>query len=130
MSPDGGPAAAEDLWRRWAELSDRLLDACQSGAPASGILEAYRSAGEPLPATAVGRGLGLGFDDPVIVGDLPRTAASERLDPGVVLVVTATVSDEAIGSITTHEPVLITNGAPEVLASSPFWTFERKGAHP
>ena len=37
----------------------------------------------------VARGLGLGFDDPVIVRDLPETARGERLDPGVVLVVTA-----------------------------------------
>jgi Xaa-Pro aminopeptidase len=126
---DGSTAGADDLGRRWDRLWARLLDACRSGAPASGLLEAYRAAGEPLPATPIGRGLGLGFDDPVIVRDLPETAARERLDPGVVLVVTACVADDTVGSIVTHEPVLITADGPELLSSSPFWNSERTGAH-
>ena len=125
---DGRTAAVDDLYRRWDELWARLLDACRPGAPASGLLDAYRAAGEPLPATAVGRGLGLGFDDPVIVRDLPETAARERLDPGVVLVVTGCVVDETVGSVVAHEPVLITPDGPEVLSRSPFWTPERTGA--
>jgi Xaa-Pro aminopeptidase len=126
---DGPTAGGGDLGRRWDRLWARLLDACRPGAPASGLLEAYGAAGEPLPATPIGRGLGLGFDDPVIVRDLPGTAARERLDPGVVLVVTACVSDDTVGSIVTHEPVLITADGPELLSSSPFWNSERTGAH-
>jgi Xaa-Pro aminopeptidase len=127
---DAGPAGADELGRRWSRLWAGLLDACRPGAPASGLLDAYRAAGEPLPATPIGRGLGLGFDDPVVVRDLPETAARELLDPGVVLAVTACVSDDAVGSIVTHEPVLITAEGPELLSSSPFWTSERTGAHP
>jgi Xaa-Pro dipeptidase len=126
----GGSAAFRDLSRRWDELWSRLLAACRPGAPASGLLDAYRAAGEPLPVMPIGRGLGLGFDDPVIVRDLPRTAASERLDPGVVLVVTGCVFDETIGSVIAHEPVLITPDGPEVLSLSPFWIPEGAGAHP
>ena len=97
--------------------------------PASGLLDAYRAAGEPLPVVPIGRGLGLGFDDPVIARDLPETASTERLDPGVVLVVTGCVFDDAVGSVIAHEPVLITPDGPEVLSRSPFWNPERAGAH-
>ena len=94
---DEASPAVLDLYRRSDELWDRLLDACRPGAPASALLDAYLAAGEPLPATPVARGIGLGFDDPVIVRDLPETAAAETLDPGVVLVVTGVVSDRRRG---------------------------------
>jgi Xaa-Pro dipeptidase len=125
---NGNAANVKGLYRRWDELWVRLFDACQPGAAASGLLEAYRLAGEPLPLIPVGRGLGLGFDDPVIVRDLPETAARERLDPGVVMVVTGCVFAEGVGFVTAHEPVLITPDGPEVLSASPFWNPESAGA--
>jgi Xaa-Pro aminopeptidase len=127
VGPSWNAAVLKDLYRRWDELWARLLDACQPGASASGLLEAYRSAGEPVPVAPIGRGLGLGFDDPVILRDLPETAANERLDPGVVLVITGCVFDDAVGSVIAHEPVLITPDGPEVLSRSPFWNPERPG---
>jgi Xaa-Pro aminopeptidase len=108
-----------DLFKRWDELWARLLDACRPGAPGSALLDAYTAAGEPLPATPVGRGLGLGFDEPVIVRDLAQTAATERLDPGVVLAVTGVVSD-GTGTVIGQEAILITDDGAEVLSSSPF----------
>jgi Xaa-Pro dipeptidase len=117
-----------DLYRRSDDLWDRLLDACRPGASARGLLDAYLEAGEPLPTTPVARGLGLGFDDPVIVRDLPATAAAETLDPGVVLLVTGIVSDDSVGSVVTHEVILITAEGPEMLTSSPFWHREHAGA--
>ena len=126
----GGGAGLEGLYRRSEELWARLLDACTPGAPASGLLAAYRAAGEPLPVMPVGRGLGLGFDDPLVVRDLPETAAAERLDAGVVLLVTGCVFDDAVGTIIVHQPVAVTDDGPEVLSQSPFWTPERTGAHP
>ena len=128
VGADTNPAGLEDLYRRWDDLWARLLDACQPGAATSAILEAYPSAGEPLPAFPVGRGLGLGFDTPLIVRDLPDTAAAERLEAGVVLVVTGCVFDDAIGSVIAHQPVLITPEGPEVLSSSPFWNPDHAGA--
>ena len=125
---NGNASGVSALFRRWDELWSRLLDACRPGAPASGLIDAYRSAGEPVPATPIGRGMGLGFDDPVVVRDLPKTAARERLDPGVVLVVTGTVVDDAVGMVTAHQPVLITPDGAEVLSGSPFWNPERAGA--
>jgi Xaa-Pro dipeptidase len=129
VGPGANPAANRYLHRRWSRLWERLLDACQPGAAASGLLDAYRSAGEPLPATPVGRGLGLGFDDPVVVAALPDTAARERLDPGVVLVVSGCVVDDRVGAVIVHEPVLITPDGPETLSGSPFWTLDHAGAH-
>lgn len=102
-------------FKRWDELWARLLDACTPGAPGRALLDAYAAAGEPVPRVPVGRGLGLGFDDPVIVRDLPETAATERLDPGVVLAVTGVVE-----SVIATEVVHITKDGPQVLTSSPF----------
>lgn len=127
---DGSSPAVESLYRRSDELGERLLGACQPGASATGLLDAYHSAGEPLPGVPVARGLGLGFDDPVIVRDLPETASRETLDPGVVLVVTGCVSDDTVGSVLALEAILITPDGPEVLTSSPFWNRDRAGAQP
>jgi Xaa-Pro aminopeptidase len=116
------------LLERSSRLRDALLDACQPGNPASALLDAYRGAGEPVPTLPVGRGLGLGYDDPLVVAALPTTAAAERLDPGVVVVVTASVHDDGVGSIITHEPILITTDGPELLSTSPVWQPENVGA--
>ena len=127
VEPPRAGASVRELYDRWERLWDRLLDACRPGAAGSGLLEAYEAAGEPLPRGPIGRGLGLGFDDPVIVGDLPDTAAKERLDPGVVVVLTGSVTHDR-GTVVAHEAVLITPDGPEVLSGSPFWNRERGGA--
>jgi Xaa-Pro aminopeptidase len=108
------------LFRRCEELLSRLLDACAQGNSGAALFDAYEAAGEAVPDLPIARGLGLGFDDPVIVRGLPETAARERLDPGVVLAVTACVSDDNSGSVVAQEAVLITDDGPQVLSSSPF----------
>lgn len=128
VTPAESGADLSDLYRRSEQLREALLAACQPGAPGTALLDAYASAGEPLPVMPIGRGLGLGFDDPVIVRQLPESAARERLDPGVVLVVTAFVDDVA-GSVVTHDVVHITADGPAVLSSSPSWTADHAGAH-
>ena len=130
VEPDASSSAIDDLYRRSDDLRQRLLAACRPGASGTDLLDAYRSAGEPLPVSPVARGLGLGFDEPVIVRDLPKTASMETLDPGVVLVITASVSDDTVGSVVTHEAVHVTPDGPEVLTSSPFWNRQRSGAQP
>ena len=124
---NGKTAAVTELYRRSDLLWAALLDACTPGAPASAVLQAYRTAGEPIPTLPIGRGLGLGYDDPVIVAALPTTAATERLDPGVVVVLTASVHDDAVGSVITHDPVLITADGPEVLSHAPRWNPKNPG---
>ena len=130
VDPDGSSPPVDGLYRRADELLERLVAACRPGASGTDLLDAYESAGEPLPVAPVARGLGLGFDDPVIVRDLPTTASTETLDPGVVLVVTACVFDDAVGSVVTHEAIHITPDGPEVLTSSPSWDRQRSGARP
>jgi Xaa-Pro dipeptidase len=119
-NPNRARGSVRELYERWDRLWARLLDACRPGAAGAGLLEAYQAVGEPPPRRPIGRGLGLGFDDPVIVGDLPDTAAKERLDPGVVLVLTGSVTDDR-ATVVAHEAVLITPDGPQVLSGSPFW---------
>lgn len=130
VGTNGHAAALGELAGRWERLWGELLGACRPGAPASDLFEAHRTAGEPVPTAPVARGLGLGFDDPVVTRDLPDTAARETLDPGVVLVITACVFDDAVGSLIAHQPVHIGADGPEVLSSSPFWNPDGPGGHP
>ncbi len=124
--PVGSVSGAASLYRRWDELWARLLDACQPGARGGALLAAYEAAGEALPAEPVASGLGLGLDEPVVVRDLPATAAAQRLDAGTVLLVTGRVADGEVGEVIGSEAVLITPTGPEVLTTSPFW--HRSGA--
>jgi Xaa-Pro dipeptidase len=111
---------ARSMGRRADELWAGLLAACQPGALGSDLLAAYETAGEGLPSTPIATGLGLGFDVPVITRDLPRTAAGEELEPGMVLAVTAHVIDDG-AAVLRKEAVLVGPDGPEVLTSSPHW---------
>ncbi|OBJ66689.1 M24 family metallopeptidase [Mycobacterium colombiense] len=115
------PGGAATLHGRWERLWDKLIAACRPGAGASELLEAYRAAGEHEPPMPVARGLGMGFDPPVVSKHLPTTAADERLEPGMVLAVTGYVWEEGVGAVFGREAVLITADGPEVLTASPFW---------
>ncbi|MFF7594499.1 M24 family metallopeptidase [Streptomyces mirabilis] len=119
---DGGDLSAiRALYGRWDALWALLSDACRPGAQASDLLAAYDTAGEPLPPMPVARGLGLGFDPPVVASGLPATAAEERLEVGMVLSVTGYVWQEGVGAVLGREAVLITPDGPELLTSSPLW---------
>ena len=83
------PLVDPELSERWSELWDRLLAACQPGAPLSSLLAAYDTAGLPAPPMPVARGLGLGFDLPLVTHALPGEAAGQTVEAGMVLVLTA-----------------------------------------
>jgi Xaa-Pro aminopeptidase len=117
--PVGEVHGSADLRQRWDTLWDRLYEACQPGAPAIDLLTAYQAAGEELPPMPIARGLGLGFDPPVVSQHLPATAAEEQLEPGMVLAVTGYVWQSGVGAVLGREAVLITTDGPEVLTSSP-----------
>ncbi|ORX19042.1 Xaa-Pro aminopeptidase [Mycobacterium szulgai] len=119
--PVGEAAGAAGLYRRWDSLWAGLIAACRPGGVASDLLAAYEAAGEPAPPMPVARGLGMGFDPPVISPELPQTAAGELLEPGMVLAVTGYVWEPGIGAVFGREAVLINADGPEVLTSSPFW---------
>ncbi|WP_067887412.1 M24 family metallopeptidase [Nocardia vaccinii] len=109
------------LYRRWDALQARLIEACRPGASAAGLLAAYELAGEPLPAMPVARGLGMGFDPPVVSPHLRATAEAERLEPGMVLSVTGYVWESGLGAVFGRDAVLITDDSCEVLTSAPHW---------
>lgn len=116
--PVGGEydAPTKALYARCDSLWERLLAACKPGAPAAGLFDAYEAAGEPLPPMAVARGLGLGFDPPVVTAGLPATAAEERLAAGMVFALTAYVWEQGIGAVFRRDSVVITDNGPEVLS--------------
>jgi Xaa-Pro dipeptidase len=72
-----------------------------------------------LPPMPIARGLGLGFDPPVVSPHLPATAAEEQLEAGMVLAVTGYVWESGVGAVFGREAVLITPDGPEILTSSP-----------
>jgi Xaa-Pro dipeptidase len=117
-SVPAGPVPAE-LAQRCDRVWTRLLAACRPGASASALLESYAGAGEALPPMPVARGLGLGFDPPVVTGGLPRTARGERIEAGMVLALTGYVWQAGTGAAFRRDTVLVTSDGPELLTSAP-----------
>jgi Xaa-Pro dipeptidase len=115
----GGDTVDPELSGRWSQLWDRLLNACRPGAPLSDLLAAYDGAGIPAPPMPVARGLGLGFDLPLVTHALPGEAASQRIEEGMVLVLTAYVWKEGVGALYGEDPVVVTAAGAEALASAP-----------
>ena len=119
-SVDGGGLIDQELVRRFDELWDRLTAACRVGAPLHGLLDAYDESGVPPPPMPVARGLGLGFDLPLVTPALPRTAAEQAFEAGMVLALTGYVWKEGAGAVYVQEPVVITASGPELLSTTPF----------
>lgn len=107
-----------DLRGRLDELRSSLLAACTSGTRASALLDTYRSMGISPPAVPIARGLGLGFDLPIIAHDLPDTAQDEVLDAGEVVALTSYVWEPGAGAAIAVDPVHITDRGPDVLSSA------------
>jgi Xaa-Pro aminopeptidase len=118
-SADGVGPVPEALAARCDRVWERLLAACRPGAPASDLLDAYTGIGEALPPMPVARGLGLGFDPPVVTGALPRTARDERIEPGMVLALTGYVWEAGTGAVFRRDSVLVTANGPELLTTAP-----------
>lgn len=114
-------AATRAIFERSDRLHDRLIGACRPGAANAELLHAYEAAGEALPVVPVAHGLGVGFDSPVVSPQLAATAASERLEPGMVLAVTGYVFEPGVGAVFRRDAVLITGDGADVLTSSPVW---------
>ncbi|MDQ2678905.1 MAG: M24 family metallopeptidase [Actinomycetota bacterium] len=107
----------DDVVERLASLRDALLSACAPGAPASGLLDAYADAGIEPPPVPIARGLGLGFDLPIVTADLPDAAATEVLDEGVVFALTSYVWQPGVGAAITVDPVHIGPDGAELLTT-------------
>ena len=118
-SVDGDAAIDGRLSQRSSELCDRLLAACRLDAPLSDLLDVYDAAEVPLPPMPVARGLGLGYDLPLVTGALPRTAREQTFEVGMVLTLTAYVWQEGVGALYGQEPVVVTATGPEALSTKP-----------
>jgi Xaa-Pro dipeptidase len=117
---DSGMAA--ELFATRDELWDRLVAACRPGAATSDLLAAYDAAGVAPPPMPVARGLGLGFDLPLVTHSLPAEAAQQQLETGMVLALTAYVWQDGVGTVYGQEPVVITPDGPEALSTTPLRT--------
>jgi Xaa-Pro aminopeptidase len=116
----GAAEAGRELKQRWDSLWDRLLTVCRPGATGTELLEVYDAAGLLPPPMPVVRGLGLGNDLPLITPALPRTAADQRIEAGMVVALTAYVWQEGVGAIYGQEPIAITDSGPALLSANPF----------
>ncbi len=106
-----------DLLDRLAELRAALLAACVPGAAGSVLLDAYRAADVEPPPVPIARGLGLGFDLPIVTADLPDAAAREVLDEGVVFALTSYVWQPGVGAAIAVDPVHVAADGPELLST-------------
>jgi Xaa-Pro dipeptidase len=121
---EGGHVDSE-LAQRTSALWERLLGACRVGDPLAGLLAAYDAAGEPRPPMPVARGLGLGFDLPLVTRSLPLTAREQHVEAGMVFALTGYVWKEGVGALYVQEPIVVTDAGPESLATTPI---RRQGA--
>jgi len=69
----------------------------------------------------VARGLGLGFDLPLVTHALPGAAAEQRAEAGMVLALTACIWKEGRGALYGQEPVVLTASGPELLSANPLF---------
>ncbi|WP_068183977.1 M24 family metallopeptidase [Mycobacterium sp. UM_CSW] len=118
---DAADGSARKLFGRSDALFDKMIAACRPGAVATGLLAAYRAAGEPIPPMPVAHGLGLGFDPPVVSETLAAAGEDDRLDAGMVLAVTGYVWQEGVGAVLRRDTVHVTDDGAEVLTASPSW---------
>ena len=84
-------------------------DACRVGAPLTDLLGAYDAAGVPQPPMPVARGLGLGFDLPLVTHALPLTAGEQHVEAGMVFALTGYVWKEGVGALYVQEPIVATD---------------------
>ena len=115
---EGGHIDSE-LAQRTSALWERLLDACRVGAPLTGLLTAYDDAGVPPPPMPVARGLGLGFDLPLVTHSLPLTAGEQHIEAGMVFALTGYVWKEGVGALYVQEPMVTTESGPVSLSTTP-----------
>jgi Xaa-Pro aminopeptidase len=115
----GGGEVDGRLTGRWDDLWPRLLDALRPGEPLSRLLEAYEAAGVAPAPMPVARGLGLGYDLPLVTPALPATAVEQRVEEGMVVALTGYVWEQGVGALYGSEPVVVTANGAEALSADP-----------
>ena len=105
----------ESLFDRVDALRRDLLEVCRPGVPGTALLDVYEAAGVTPPPVPVARGLGLGFDLPIVTAELPATAADDHFEAGVVFALTSFVWEPGAGAVISVDPVHVTDGGAELL---------------
>ena len=93
--------------------------ACRVGAPLTDLLGAYDAVGVPQPPMPVARGLGLGFDLPLVTHALPLTSGEQHVEAGMVFALTGYVWKAGVGALYVQEPIVATDAGPESLSTTP-----------
>ncbi|MBV9950983.1 MAG: aminopeptidase P family protein [Acidimicrobiia bacterium] len=115
----GGGEIDARLAGRFDDLWSRLLDALRPGAPLSDLLAAYETAGVAPPPMPIARGLGLGYDLPLVTHALPGTAADQDVEAGMVVALVGYVWEQGVGGLYGSEPVVVTATGAEALSAHP-----------
>jgi Xaa-Pro aminopeptidase len=109
-------ASQRRLHERWRAVWESVREACRPGATGADLRKAYEAAGEPLPPFPIVRGVGLGYEPPVVGTALgPDADARWVLEPGMTLAVGAYAWERGAGGYLGQEIVLVTADGPEVL---------------
>lgn len=113
------PAGSDDasdaqiaLGERCRALLAAIRAACRAGATGADLLQAWRSTGEPFGPEPIAMGMGLGAEPPVI-GD--GVGEGSVLVPGMVLAVTAWVSQVGVGGFAERDVLVVGDGDAQVL---------------
>jgi Xaa-Pro aminopeptidase len=109
-------AAQRALFGRWRELWSAVADALRPGATGESVRKAYEVTGEPLPPFPIARGVGLGYETPVVGASLGDEAdGAWAFTAGMTLAVSGYVWAAGVGGYLGQEVVLITDDGHEVL---------------
>jgi Xaa-Pro dipeptidase len=103
----GRPGISPDLAERCRAGLDALESVCRAGATGADLKRAWEATGEPLPATPIVYGLGLGVEPPVVA---PGCGDDDLLAAGMVVALTSWVATEGVGGWLERATVLVGDG--------------------
>jgi len=109
-SPD---TASDDLAARTRELQERLVEACRPGATAADLVSIHCEAAAPTSSAPVVHGVGLGIEPPIAALGAPDDPTP--LEPGMVVAVSARLSDRIAGHCRLRDLIHITPEGPHRL---------------
>ena len=109
--------------RRAGAAQSRPVGSAPDGLPGGGAADRparrLRRGRRPAAPMPVARGLGLGFDLPLVTHALPLTSGEQHVEAGMVFALTGYVWKEGVGALYVQEPIVATDAGPESLSTTP-----------